>query len=176
MPIAVYPGTFDPVHLGHVDIASRAATIFERLIVAVYDRPMKNVLFSTPKRVEMISRALAHLPNVVVCSYSGLTVDLVRSVGAQVIVRGLRVIKDFELEYQMALANRRLAPDIDTICLMTSLEYAFLSSTIVREIALVGGNVSDLVPPHVCEELRLALAEEPARVASGTDGLTTAAG
>lgn len=172
MPIAVYPGTFDPVHLGHVDIASRAAELFDRLIVGVYDSPMKDLLFPTPKRVEMMAKALAHLPNVTVCSYRGLTVDFVRTVGARVIVRGLRVIKDFELEYQMALTNRQLASDIDTVCLMTSLEYAFLSSTIVREIAIVGGSVEALVPPHVCEELRLALAQKSGRLATGTAGLT----
>ncbi len=171
MPIAVYPGTFDPVHLGHVDIANRAAHIFDRLIVAVYDQPLKNLLFPAPKRVEMMAKALAHLPNVTVRSYGGLTVDFVRSTGARVIVRGLRVIKDFELEYQMALTNRQLAPDIDTICLMTSLEYAFLSSTIVREIAIAGGTVAELVPPHVCEELRLALAQQSERLAASTAGL-----
>jgi len=173
MPIAVYPGTFDPVHLGHVDIVSRAAHIFDRLIVAVYDQPLKSLLFPAPKRVEMMARALAHLPNVTVCSYGGLTVDFVRSVGARVIVRGLRVIKDFELEYQMALTNRQLAPDIDTVCLMTSLEYAFLSSTIVREIAIAGGTVEELVPPHVCQELRLALAQQSERLAASTAGLAT---
>ncbi len=172
MPIAVYPGTFDPVHLGHVDIAARAAALFDHLIIAVYDMPMKSLLFPAPKRVEMMVQAMAHLPNVSVESYGGLTVDFVRSVGARVIVRGMRVIKDFELEYQMALTNRQLAPDIDTICLMTSLEYAFLSSTIVREIAIAGGSVQQLVPPHVCEELRLALAQGSERLAPGTAGLT----
>lgn len=171
MTIAIYPGTFDPVHLGHVDIATRAAALFDRLIIAVYDRPMKNLLFPPPKRVEMMTRAMAHLPNVTVQSYSGLTVDFARSVGAGVIVRGMRVIKDFELEYQMALTNRQLAPDIDTVCLMTSLTYAFLSSTIVREIAIAGGSVRELVPSHVCEELRLALAQNPDALATGTAGL-----
>jgi pantetheine-phosphate adenylyltransferase len=172
MSIAVYPGTFDPVHLGHVDIATRAADLFDELVIAVYDRPMKSLLFSPAKRVEMIAEALSGLPNVRVCNYSGLTVEFVRSVGASVIVRGLRLIKDFELEYQMALANRRLAPDIDTVCFMPSLEYAFLSSTIVREIAIVGGSVTDLVPPHVSEELRRALAQESGRLDTGTAGLT----
>ncbi|MGQ9682928.1 MAG: pantetheine-phosphate adenylyltransferase [Anaerolineae bacterium] len=172
MPIAVYPGTFDPVHLGHVDIASRAAALFDQLYVAVYDRPMKGLLFSTAKRVEMMQRALAHLPNVRVCSYSGLTVDLVRSVGGRVIVRGLRVTRDFELEYQMALTNRQLAPDIDTMCLMTSLEYAFLSSTIVRELSVLGGSVTELVPPHVAAELRQAVAQGEYGLVTGTAGLT----
>ncbi len=174
MPIAVYPGTFDPVHMGHVDIANRASELFDQLIVAVYDRPMKGLLFPATKRVEMMAAALSHLPNVTVRCYSGLTVDFCHSVGARVIIRGMRVIKDFELEYQMALTNRRLAPDLDTICLMTSLEYAFLSSTIVREIAIAGGSVADLVPPHVCEELRLALAQQSEQMATGTAGLTAA--
>ncbi|HOG48868.1 MAG TPA: pantetheine-phosphate adenylyltransferase [Anaerolineae bacterium] len=172
MPVAVYPGTFDPVHLGHVDIATRAAALFDRLIIAVYDRPMKSLLFPPEKRVEMMVQAMAHLPNVTVESYGGLTVDYVRAVGARVIVRGLRMIKDFELEYQMALSNRQLAPDIDTICLMTSLEYAFLSSTIVHEIAVAGGSVEQLVPPHVCEALRLALAQGTEHLTTGTAGLT----
>ena len=172
MPIAVYPGTFDPVHMGHIDIASRAANLFDELVIGVYDWPMKGLLFPTPKRVEMIVKALDHLPNVTVRSYDGLTVDFVRSVGGRVIVRGMRVVKDFELEYQMALTNRQLAPDIDTVCLMTSLEYAFLSSTIVRDIAIAGGSVAELVPPHVCEELRVALGREAARLATRTAGLT----
>ena len=172
MPSAVYPGTFDPVHLGHVDVATRAAALFDHLYVAVYDRPMKSLLFPAAKRVEMMRKALTHLPNVSVMGYGGLTVDFVRSVGAGVIVRGLRVIMDFELEYQMALTNRRLAPDIDTVCLMTSLEYAFLSSTIVRDVAMAGGSVEDLVPPHVVEELRLALAHVSERLPTRTAGLT----
>jgi pantetheine-phosphate adenylyltransferase len=171
MTIAVYPGTFDPVHLGHVDIANRAAALFDRVIIAVYDRPLKSLLFSPAQRVEMMERAIAHLPNVTVASYGGLTVDFVRSAGARVIVRGMRIIKDFELEYQMALTNRQLAPDIDTICLMTSLEYAFLSSTIVRDIAIAGGSVEALVPPHVCEALQQALTQSGGQLASGTAGL-----
>lgn len=172
MLIAVYPGTFDPVHMGHVDVAGRAADLFDELVIGVYDQPTKGLLFPASKRVEMIAQALAHLPNVTVRSYDGLTVDFVRSVGSRVIVRGMRVVKDFELEYQMALANRQLAPDIDTICLMTSLEYAFLSSTIVREIAIAGGSVAELVPPHVCEELRIALGRKLATLATETAGLT----
>jgi len=147
--IAVYPGTFDPVHYGHIDIAKRAAELFDKLIVGVYDRPQKRVMFPTEVRVAMAREALADVANIEVESYSGLTVDFMRRHGAQVMVRGLRVISDFELEYQMALTNRRLAPEIDTVCLMTSLEYAFISSSIVKEIALAGGSVSQFVPPHV---------------------------
>ncbi len=154
MTIAVYPGTFDPVHYGHVDIAIRAAHIFDHLIVAVYNRPLKNLLFTTEERLALMREALKELPNIEVDSYGGLTVEYVRRKGASVIVRGLRVTYDFELEYQMALANRKLAPEIETICLMTSLEHAFLSSSNVKEIVLHGGCVDEMVPPHVAVALR----------------------
>lgn len=161
MTIAVYPGTFDPTHFGHIDIAERAHAIFGRLVVAVYERPQKNVLFSVQERVALMQEALAHLANVEVASYRGLTVDFVRQRGAQVIVRGLRVITDFEIEYQMALMNSRLAPEIEMLCLMTSLEYAFISSSIVKDVAKAGGSVAQLVPAHVEEALRRRLALPP---------------
>jgi len=158
LTVAVYPGTFDPVHYGHIDVAKRAASIFDRLIVAIYDRPDKRLLFSVGERIAMTRRALKDMPRIQVCSYSGLTVDFVRSWGAKVIVRGLRVISDFEVEYQMALTNRKLAPDVETVCLMTGLEYAFMSSSVVKEIASMGGPVSQFVPPHVEEALRTCFA------------------
>jgi len=158
LTVAVYPGTFDPVHYGHIDVAKRAASIFDRLIVAIYDRPDKRLLFSVGERLAMTRRALKDMPRIQVCSYSGLTVDFVRSWGAKVIVRGLRVISDFEVEYQMALTNRKLAPDVETVCLMTGLEYAFMSSSVVKEIASMGGPVSQFVPPHVEEALRTRFA------------------
>jgi len=151
--IAIYPGTFDPIHLGHVDIATRAANIFDELVVAVYDRPAKSLLFTVEERVELARQALAGLPNVYVVRYGGLTVEFARQVGAQAIVRGLRVISDFELEYQMALTNRQLAPEIEFVCLMTRQAHAFLSSSIVKEIALLGGNVGEMVPSHVVAAL-----------------------
>ena len=154
MTIAVYPGTFDPVHLGHLDIARRAANLFEKVVVAVYDRPNKSLLFTTEERVEMVRRGLADAANIEVCSYSGLTVDFCHEQGASVLVRGLRVISDFELEYQMALTTRKLASDVDMVCLMTALEYAFLSSTIVKEIKSAGGCVAQFVPPYVDTALR----------------------
>ena len=151
MTTAIYPGTFDPVHYGHIDIATRAANIFDQLVVAIYDHgdPLKNTLFSTEERVAMMEEALQHLPNVVVESYQGLTVEYARAKGAQAIVRGLRVTYDFEFEYQRALTNKKLAPEIETISLMTSLESAFLSSSMVKEIASVGGCVQGMVPSHV---------------------------
>ena len=158
MTTAVYPGTFDPVHYGHVDVAKRAADIFDHVIVAIYDRPDKNLLFTTDERVAMVRRALKDVSRVQVRRYSGLTVEFVRSLGANVIVRGLRVVSDFEVEYQMALINRKLAPEVDVVCLMTGLDYAFMSSSIVKEIASMGGSVSQFVPPHVEEALRARLA------------------
>ena len=154
---AIYPGTFDPVHNGHVDIASRASALFDRLTVAVYDRPMKTLMFSTQERMEMLRQALHHLPNVGVESYSSLTVEFARHLGARVIVRGLRVISDFELEFQMALTNKKLAPDIEVVCLMTSQEYAFLSASTAKEVAMLGGCVSGMVPSHVEHALQSRL-------------------
>ena len=159
MRTAVYPGTFDPVTNGHVDIATRAAALFDHLIVAVYARPLKGLLFSTSERLEMMQEALRDLPNVSVESYDCLTVDYVHQKGARFIVRGLRVISDFELEFQMALTNRNLAPEIDTVCLMTSQENLFLSASIVKEIAMLGGCIDGMVPPHVASALKRKLEE-----------------
>jgi pantetheine-phosphate adenylyltransferase len=155
LKIAIYPGSFDPITNGHVDVATRAAGIFDEVVLAVYDAPPKRLLFSTEERVQMARQALQHLPNMRVESYTGLTVEFARLMGAQFIVRGLRVISDFELEHQMALTNRELAPDIETICLMTRREYAFLSASIVKEIAKLGGPVENFVPVHVAKALRL---------------------
>ncbi len=154
MITALYPGTFDPVTYGHIDIAARASCLFDHLIVAIYDRPQKNITFSPGERVEMMREALCCIPNVEVVSYSGLTVDYARARGAKVLVRGLRAISDFELEYQMALTNQKLAPDIDTVCLMTTLEHAFLSSSIVKDVFRAGGCVKGWVPAHVITALR----------------------
>ncbi|HID89914.1 MAG TPA: pantetheine-phosphate adenylyltransferase [Anaerolineae bacterium] len=156
---AIYPGTFDPIHLGHMDIAARATEIFDHLIVAVYERPAKNLLFTAEERVALAREALKDLPNVEVKAYDGLTVEFARQVGAKAIVRGLRVISDFELEYQMALTNRQLAPEVEFVCLMTRQEYAFLSSSILKEVALLGGDVSGMAPPNVVAVLARKRAE-----------------
>jgi len=158
MTIAVYPGSFDPVHNGHIDIATRAAGLFDRLIVAIYDRPLKNIWFSPQERTEMMRQALAHLDNVSITHYNGLTVDFVRSQGAQVMVRGLRMTYDFDLEYQMALTNKALIKEIETICLFTDLNYAFISSSMIKEVVAAGGDVSTMVPEHVKQALLARIA------------------
>jgi pantetheine-phosphate adenylyltransferase len=154
-PLAIYPGTFDPVHSGHLDLMYRACAIFDRLIVAVFDhgRPSKTIVFSVEERVAMIEAALGDHQGIEVTRYSGLTVDFAREVEAQVIVRGLRVFSDFEFEFRMALANQRLAPEIEVVNLITREEHTFLSSTIIREIASFGGDTSSMVPPNVAEAL-----------------------
>ncbi len=157
MTVAIYPGTFDPTHRGHLDIARRAAELFDKLVIGVYDRPAKNVMFSVEERVGFLRHSLADVPEIQVLPYLGLTVGFAQAQGAQVIVRGLRVTYDFEYEYQMALTNRKLDPRVDTVCLMTSLEYAFLSSTIVKDVARAGGNVECMVPRHVALALRQRL-------------------
>lgn len=152
---AIYPGTFDPVHFGHLNIMDRASRIFDELIVAVYDHgvPSKSLLFSVEERVEMIRANLDGRQNISIEPYGGLTVDFAQSVGAQVIVRGLRVFSDFEFEFRMALANQRLAPEIEVVTLITREEHTFLSGTTVREIASFGGDVSSMVPPLVARAL-----------------------
>ena len=159
MTTAIYPGTFDPIHNGHIDIAHRAVQIFDELIVAVYDRPLKSLFFSTAERLVLLEKALGHLPRVRVVSYKGLTVDIAHQLNAQVIVRGLRVFSDFELEFRMALTNKRLAPDIEVVCLITSHEHTFLSSSTVKEVASLGGDVSGMVPPYVAESLKTRFIE-----------------
>ena len=151
---AIYPGTFDPVHEGHIDIATRAAGMFDQLTVAVYARPLKNLLFNTEEREAMLIKALGHIPNISVATYHQLTVEFARQVGAKVIVRGLRVISDFELEFQMALTNKKLAPEIEFVCLMTSQEHAFLSASTVKEIIMLGGCVDSMVPPYVAAAMK----------------------
>ena len=160
MTSAVYPGSFDPITNGHVDIARRAAGIFELVTVAVYDAPPKNLMFTTDDRVAMARQALADVPNVRVVRFSGLTVEFAKSIGAKVLIRGLRAISDFETEFQMALMNRNLAPNLEVVCFMTSLEHTFISSSIIKEVAKLGGPIEDLVPPVVARALRERYAQE----------------
>jgi pantetheine-phosphate adenylyltransferase len=157
--IALYPGSFDPIHYGHIDIAQRAAKLFDKLYWGVYARPLKNLLFTTDERIAFMREAAKDTPNVEVVPYDGLTVDFARRLGVKVMVRGLRVTYDFEIEYQTALTNRQLAEDIDTICLMTTLKYAFVSSSTVKEVAFAGGSVSEMVPPYVETALIRRLAQ-----------------
>jgi pantetheine-phosphate adenylyltransferase len=150
---ALYPGSFDPTHYGHIDIAHRAARIFDEVIVGVYDLPKKKLLFSLDDRVALAEKAFEHTANIRVAPFSGFTVDYAREVGATVIVRGLRLFSDFELEFRMGLANKKLAPEIETVSIMTDVMHVYISSTTVREIAELGGDVSGMVPPYVAESL-----------------------
>jgi pantetheine-phosphate adenylyltransferase len=151
---AIYPGSFDPVTMGHVDIARRAAAIFDQVIIAVYDTPAKSLVFTTPERVKMAKRAVDDVPNIRVQAFSGLLVDFARQVGAKVIVRGLRAVSDFEVETQMALMNRQLAPEIEVVCLVTSQQYSFLSASLIKEVIKLGGPSEGLVPDFVAEALQ----------------------
>lgn len=146
---ALFPATFDPIHNGHIDIALRATELFDEVMVAVYELPMKSMLLPTEERVKLVKQAFKGHPKIKVSTYHELTVDFCQKVEAQVIVRGLRVFSDFEYEFRMALANRQLAPTIETIALITSKEHSFISSTTVREVASLGGDVGGMVPGFV---------------------------
>jgi pantetheine-phosphate adenylyltransferase len=150
----VYPGTFDPVHNGHLDIVMRAARMFDECFIAVYDKPAKKLLFTVDERVHLLQDLLKDIKNVKVAPFSGLTVDYVRAVGGIAVVRGLRVFSDFELEFRMALANRRLAPEIEVVNFIADEQHLHISSSTVREIAQLGGDVSSMVPRLVNEALK----------------------
>ncbi len=160
MAIAVYPGSFDPVTLGHQDIIERTAKMMDRVIIGVLKNNSKSPLFSVEERVKMLEEITAHLPNVEVQSFEGLLVDFVHQNHAQVVVRGLRAITDFEYELQMAQTNRVIAPDIDTIFLTTNLKYSYLSSSIVKEIAGYQGDIHSFLHPLVAEKVREKLNKE----------------
>ena len=158
--IALYPGSFDPVTLGHLDILERATLIFDRVVVAVLENTRKAALFSATERVELIRESAEGNPRVEVLTYGGLTVDCARSVGATAIVRGLRATSDFENEFQMALMNRRLAPDVHTVFLMTSFSNVYISSSVIKEVCRHGANINAFVPPASARALTQRLAAE----------------
>jgi pantetheine-phosphate adenylyltransferase len=163
MTIAIYPGSFDPITLGHLDIIERGSKLFDRLVVAVLRNPGKTPLFTVEQRLRQISTATQHLPQVEVASFDGLTVDYAQAIGAKVLLRGLRVLSDFEKELQMAHTNKTLSTEIETVFLATSTEYGFLSSSIVKEIARFNGSIDRLVPPHIALELHQCYSKHPTR-------------
>ncbi|MDD2923158.1 MAG: pantetheine-phosphate adenylyltransferase [Anaerolineales bacterium] len=152
---ALFPGTFDPIHYGHIDIVNRASRLFDEVVMAVYDKPLKSLMFSPEERISLTQEATKNNPKIKVMGYSGLTIDFARRIEAHVIVRGLRVFSDFEFEFRMALANQRLAKDIETVALITAEQHTFLSSSTVREIAALNGDVSSMVPPYVEKALHV---------------------
>jgi pantetheine-phosphate adenylyltransferase len=154
---ALYPGSFDPLTNGHLDIVDRTAQIFDRVVIAVLENPSKQPLFTTAERVAMIRESLGERPRVEVSTFNGLTIDFARQVGARVIVRGLRAVSDFESEFQMALMNRRLEPDVTTVFIPTSLRHLFLSSSVIKELAEFGGDISEFVPANVVKPLKQRL-------------------
>ena len=154
MVAAVYPGRFDPVTLGHVDIAQRAATLFDRVVVAVYELPPSGCLFTTEQRVAFFADAVKHIEHVEVKPFTGLIVDFARDQAAKALVRGIRAVTDFEAEFDMALMNSKMAPEIESVYLMASLEHLFVSGHRIREVASMGYDVGELVPPPVAAALR----------------------
>ena len=150
---AVFPGTFDPIHYGHIDIALRASRVFDEVIIAVFNRPMKSILFSAEERIQLVEQSFIEYPQVKVMGYGGLTVEFCRQIHASVIVRGLRVFSDFEYEFRMALANNRLAPEIEIVPFITHEQHTFLASSTVREISSMGGDVTSMVTPHVAKAM-----------------------
>ena len=152
---AIYPGSFDPITMGHLDLAQRAARIFDEVVVAIYEGSEKpGALFTPDERFELAVAAVADFPNITVDRFSGLTVNYVRTMGSSIIVRGLRAVSDFEYEFKLAHMNGHLAPDVEVVCLMTSADHSFISSSFIREVALLGGDISGLVPDHVRDALR----------------------
>ena len=149
MTVAIYPGSFDPITNGHLDIVKRAASIFEKVVMGIYATPDKRILFTVEERAEMANEAVANLPNVTVEPYFGLTGEFARKVGAQVMVRGLRMGGDFDREFNLAMMNKKLFPELELVCFMASVDYQFLSSSLLKEAASLGGKINNLVPKHV---------------------------
>ncbi len=159
--VAVYPGSFDPVHRGHLDIAKRAARLVDELVIAVYATPNKRLLFTTDERVQLWRETVAEegLTNVRVEPFEGLVIDYARTISAQSIVRGLRAVTDFELEFQQALMNRKLAPEIETLMIITDLRYLFVSATLLKEVALLGGDLDGIVTNNVAQALKQKISD-----------------
>ena len=155
MKTALYPGSFDPVTNGHIDIARRAALVFDRVVIGIFDRPSsKKILFSVEERLELAREAVREYENITAEAYAGLTVAFAKEIGATALVRGLRASADFELEFEMAMMNKKLMPDLELVCFMSSLQYQFLSSSLLKEVTQLGGCIDGLVPDHVAKALR----------------------
>jgi len=154
LTIAVYPGSFDPITNGHIDITTRASKIFDKIIIAVYETPSKQLVFTAEERVDLAKKAVACLPNVEVVSFNRLIVHFAREVNAKVMVRGLRMSADFEREFEMAMMNKKLYPELELVCFMASQAYQFLSSTLLKEVASLNGDITDLVPECVAEAIK----------------------
>lgn len=166
MTVAVYPGTFDPLTCGHMDIIERASALLDKLIVGVYENPAKRPFFPLEQRVRLVEEGVTGMSNVQVKAFKGLTVDFIRQVRGKAMIRGLRANSDFEREFEMALMNRKLAPDIELLCLMTSSQYQFLSSSLIKEVAQLGGCLEGMVPAHVAAAL-MEKFSLPTEVATG---------
>ena len=154
MTIAIYPGSFDPITNGHIDIATRASKLFDKIIIAVFDTPSKKLVFTTEERVDLVTKAVANMSNVEVVAFKGLTIHFARQVNAKVMVRGLRMSADFEREFEMAMMNKKLDPDLELICFMANQDYQFLSSSLLKEVAGLQGNINDLVPEFVVKAIK----------------------
>lgn len=160
LKIAVYPGSFDPVTCGHLDIIKRSCKVFDKVIVAVLNNSAKHPLFSVSERMELIGRSTKDLPNCEVDSFGGLLVDFAKKKNADTVIRGLRAISDFEYEFQMALLNKKLNPEIETMFMVTSLNCLYISSSVVKEICLYGGNTQGLIPDEIIEDVKYKMEKE----------------
>ena len=154
MTIAVWTGMFDPITNGHLDIATRAAKLFDKLIIGIFDTTGRHVLFTTEERVKMAKEATRNISNIEVQTFTGLAADYAKSVGARTLIRGLRMSSDFEREFEMALMTKKMYPDLETICLMTDLEYQFVTASLLKEVASLGGDVNGMVPKNVVKALK----------------------
>ena len=154
MTVAIYPGSFDPITNGHLDVIHRAAKLFDRLVVGVYATPDKRLTFTVDERADFIKKATSNIPNVEVQLFTGLTVEFARQAGAQVMVRGLRMTLDFEREFDMAMMNKKLYPELELVCFMAAQDFQFLSSSLLKEVASLEGAIESLVPQCVAEALK----------------------